>query len=202
MQKTQKIYLKLIIALGLVISLPQMAAADSDGLLCQGNGFLAYELRHFDSDGIHRLYIVKPSDGASAIVQTQHIIPETVGQVHALSCSEDSSVLVSAFKTAARFSLANGVFTSGQTPEKNSDQKRLGPRPNAAKPQIKILEDWGTKTHQFELHQLSYMFPETGNQNGIIEHHSIDRIVRINKAGHFFDGAHTLLEDMKIETID
>lgn len=180
---------------------PQIASADSDGMFCQGEGYMAYELRHFDSSEAPKLYILKPSSGDDVVSVERHLIPEAIGQVHGLVCT-NSSVLISAFKTAARFDLSGQSFALDQEPVISTAQGRLNKQAYPHMPPVVLLPSWSDDSYQYAFHQVNYMFPEKGNHDGLIEHHSINRIVRINKAGHYVDGSHTILEGMKIETID
>jgi len=198
-----KISLIIIVSIAALFCTTQKAVADSDGMFCHGNGYIAYELRHFDSTGIHTLYILKPSSSADTVVSVEsYLIPEVIGQVHSLICEANKSVLISAFNTASRFDLSEQTFMADQKPIKTTKQRHLDMKSYGHISPVMILPDWGTDIHQYELHQLHYMFPEKGSHNGVIEHHSINRIVRVGREGHYIDGSYIFAERMKIETID
>jgi len=192
---------KIILTLMTSLSACQVALADSDGMFCQGERFMAYELQHFDSEHPHTLYILRPSVDEVVSVD-RHLIPAAIGQVHGLKCEADKSVLISAFDRAIRFDLSDRDFTPEQKPEKNFDQSQLDTKLHHDERPVTVLSSWSDETYNYELHRLNYIFPETGSHDGIIEHHSVVRIVRVNKMGYFFGGSYTILETMKIETID
>jgi len=194
--------IKSVIFLIALLLAPQFAFADSDGMLCIGERFIAYELRHFDSDGQHTLYILRPTTNDNVVSVETFNIPETVGQVHGLSCKTDKSVLISGFNEGVRFDLSAQAFQGGESPKRNAHQDHLMQSSMNSNDPVRILTDWNSETHQYQFHQLGYAFPPTGHHDGIIEHHSISRIVRINKTGRWVDGSHTILGSMRIETID
>ncbi len=196
MMHSGRVRLRAILCLVALLCIPHTANADSDGLYCQGKAYIAYELRHFESDGKHTLYILKPTHDEAAVSVNAIPIPKEIKQAHGLTC-EDNNVLISAHMSAARFNLSDRTFTLGQEPVVSIEQNRLDISFNSDVPPVTPLSEWSNDTHRYQFHRVYYAFPE----NGIIQHYSINRIVRVNKELQSVEGMYTV-DRMHIETID
>lgn len=187
----------LIFTAGLCTVLSSTAKADSDGAYCIGLNYIAFE--KYSEDG-RNLHIAK-TDAQHGVSLKAYIIPENQSWWR-LNC-EEAEVILNAYDSALKFDLTSQNFSKTAPLETRTVQKRWGgPHPQGGTSEVLSLKDWSSDGSDYQLHTLTYIYPETGNIDGLIEHHTVARIVRLEKDSRNLKASHDLYSKVFIETVD
>lgn len=173
-----------------------IASADSDGLFCSGNTYIAWESRSFYSDGVHRLNIIPLSDEMGIGPEISIILPDfqafsmrcDAAQVSVQSLSDIYKVDVSDWR-AYRY--------IGMSP--CSDCR------NQAKEPVANLTS--AESHLLPIHSASGRIEfkleftrEIKGGRGIFEHTTIAKLIKT--ADGYFSDSRIILAETQMETID
>ena len=183
-----------LMPVGVVLSSPVIA--DSDGLMCVGTKYLAFESRSFDSDGQHRLFIYWLHEG----IGPKQSVPLPDFQAHGLVCST-STVQVRAWEEIHEIDVSKPYQPRyvGPVPAVRADQLKAEYRPQniAAWPSGRLaLPEVSDGTHYvLEVSNSPVVHP------GIVETTTVVKLVRLSSDDDFVASS-IIYAATSVETVD
>lgn len=183
------------LAVGLL--LPSVALSDSDGLFCSGKSYFALERRSFNSDGVHRLFIIPLSDETG--IGTEFTVELPDFQAHRMTC-EDTRITLYSFSKMYEVHVGDWrtYRYSGDSPcpacPERLNQLSLLHVESAQDQTLPIHSTSGRISFELRFSRDDKLVP------GAVEHTIIAKLVKL--ADGQFNGSRIVYAETHIETID